>query len=71
MHSNLSSHPTANLSEDEWRAGGKYIRLSEGITHWRREGPESGIPLVLVHGATVPCWEFDCLAPPTQLGSVS
>jgi pimeloyl-ACP methyl ester carboxylesterase len=27
------------------------------------EGPEHGTPLVLVHGATVPHWAFDLLAP--------
>lgn len=50
--------------ESDWRAGGHYVRLSDGLTHWRREGPPEGIPLVLVHGATVPSWEFDALVPP-------
>jgi pimeloyl-ACP methyl ester carboxylesterase len=47
----------------DWREGGHYIELSEGVTHWRREGPADGQPLVLVHGATVPAWEFDVLVP--------
>ena len=51
-------------NESDWRAGGQYIRLSDGLTHWRREGPPDAIPLVLVHGATVPAWEFDALVPP-------
>lgn len=51
-------------NEQDWRTGGKYIRLSDGLTHWRREGPPEGKPLVLVHGATVPSWEFDALVPP-------
>ncbi|MGC3981819.1 MAG: alpha/beta hydrolase [Steroidobacteraceae bacterium] len=34
------------------------------MTHWRREGAEDGIPLILVHGATVPSWTFDRLVPP-------
>jgi 3-oxoadipate enol-lactonase/4-carboxymuconolactone decarboxylase len=38
--------------------------LSDGVTYWRREGLAGGVPLVLVHGATVPCWEFDRLVPP-------
>jgi len=38
-------------------------KLSEGWTSWQREGPRDGIPLVLVHGATVPSWEFDFLVP--------
>jgi pimeloyl-ACP methyl ester carboxylesterase len=48
----------------DWRAGGQYVRLSDGLTHWRREGPPEGLALVLVHGATVPSWEFDALVPP-------
>jgi pimeloyl-ACP methyl ester carboxylesterase len=43
---------------------GQMVRLSEGLTHWQREGAADGIPIVLVHGATVPGWEFDCLVPP-------
>jgi pimeloyl-ACP methyl ester carboxylesterase len=49
--------------EEDWRAGGHYTRLSDGLTHWRREGSPDGVPLVLVHGATVPSWEFDGLVP--------
>ena len=51
-------------SEQDWRAGGRFARLSDGLTHWRRRGPPDGKPLVLVHGATVPSWEFDALVPP-------
>jgi pimeloyl-ACP methyl ester carboxylesterase len=50
--------------EKDWRAGGHYIRLSDGLTHWRREGSPEGLPIVLVHGATVPSWEFDAMVPP-------
>jgi pimeloyl-ACP methyl ester carboxylesterase len=50
-------------TQDDWRAGGNYTQLSDGVTHWRREGPADGVPMVLVHGATVPCWEFDPLVP--------
>lgn len=49
--------------EEDRRAGGQSIRLSEGSTYWRREGPCDAVPIVLVHGATVPCWEFDELVP--------
>ena len=63
MRSNIAGNSVARSTEAEWRAGGRYTRLSEGVTHWRREGPESGVPLLLVHGATVPCWGFDCLVP--------
>jgi pimeloyl-ACP methyl ester carboxylesterase len=50
-------------SKQDWRAAGQYIRLSDGLTHWRREGAPDGFPIVLVHGATVPAWEFDALVP--------
>jgi len=63
MH-NTDHSPDAQALEQQWRASGNYTRLSEGITHWRREGDSNGIPIVLVHGATVPCWEFDLLVPP-------
>jgi pimeloyl-ACP methyl ester carboxylesterase len=33
------------------------------LTHYRCDGPVDGTPIVLVHGATVPCWEFDQLVP--------
>lgn len=39
-------------------------KLSDGLTACQREGAPDGIPLVLVHGATVPAWEFDFLVPP-------
>jgi pimeloyl-ACP methyl ester carboxylesterase len=42
---------------------GAFIQLSQGRTHYRIEGPPNGLPLVMLHGATVPLWEYDCLAP--------
>jgi pimeloyl-ACP methyl ester carboxylesterase len=42
----------------------QHIQLSEGMTCCRREGSLDGTPIVLVHGATVPSWEFDFLVPP-------
>ena len=51
-------------SEADWRIGGEYLRLPDGTTYCRREGPRDGVPVVLVHGATVPGWEFDALVPP-------
>jgi pimeloyl-ACP methyl ester carboxylesterase len=44
--------------------GGRYAQLGEGRTFWRREGAPDGVPIVLVHGGTVPSWEFDLLVPP-------
>jgi len=52
------------LTDDIRRSsGGEYARLRAGVTHFRLEGPAAGVPLVLVHGATVPLWEFDRLVP--------
>lgn len=45
-------------------ADGQFLRLSEGLTYSRREGHPDAIPIVLLHGATVPNWEFDALVPP-------
>ena len=44
-------------------SGGDYVRLTDGLTHYRTEGPEDGTPLVLLHGATVSLWTFDFLVP--------
>ena len=41
------------------RLGGTYIRLSDGITHYKLEGPDDGKVVVLVHGGTVPIWTWD------------
>src|SRR5689334_19680289 len=43
--------------------GRQFLKLTEGMTHIRREGPADAQPIVLVHGATVPSWEFDPLVP--------
>ena len=50
--------------EAERRSVARNLRLSEGLTHWRHEGRSQDTPIVLVHGATVPSWEFDLLVPP-------
>jgi pimeloyl-ACP methyl ester carboxylesterase len=63
MQTNNDSHPATRSVERDWHAGGNYTNLSDGVTYWRREGSKDGVPIVLVHGATVPCWEFDCLVP--------
>jgi len=43
--------------------GGEYVELSAGVTHYRVDGDRGATPLILVHGATVPLWEFDFLVP--------
>lgn len=52
------------VDPEDWRSGGHYAPLSEGRTFWRREGAADGVPIVLIHGGTVPSWEFDFLVPP-------
>ena len=42
---------------------GECVELRAGVTHYRLEGGADAAPLVLVHGATVPLWEFDFLVP--------
>jgi pimeloyl-ACP methyl ester carboxylesterase len=39
--------------------GGTYINLSDGMTHYKLEGPDNGRVVVLVHGGTVPIWTWD------------
>jgi len=41
------------------KPGGNYIELSDGVTHYRFDGPENGEVVVLVHGATIPHWGWD------------
>ncbi len=40
-------------------AGGSFIRLSDGCTHYELGGPENGEAVVLVHGFSVPYFIWD------------
>ncbi len=53
--------PEKNELNEAVRAqlGGTYINLSDGMTHYKLEGPEGGKVVVLVHGGTVPIWTWD------------
>ena len=53
----------ARLAAARRAHGGKCVALADGVTHYRLEGPPDALPLILVHGATVPLWEFDLLVP--------
>jgi pimeloyl-ACP methyl ester carboxylesterase len=43
-------------------APGKFVRLSEGVTHYKLDGPDSGHIVVLVHGFSVPLYIWDSTA---------
>jgi pimeloyl-ACP methyl ester carboxylesterase len=53
----------ARLAAARSAHGGHCVELGDGVTHYRLEGPTDAQPLILVHGATVPLWEFDFLVP--------
>ncbi len=40
-------------------ADGSFIQLSDGVTHYQLSGDENGIPVVLVHGFSVPYFIYD------------
>ena len=51
---------TAELDEAvRASAPGSFVRLSDGYTHYELDGPESGQPVVLVHGFSVPYFMWD------------
>ncbi len=53
--------PEINELNEAVRAklGGTYVRLSDGFTHYKLEGPRDAKVVVLVHGATIPIWTWD------------
>jgi pimeloyl-ACP methyl ester carboxylesterase len=53
--------PEVNELNEAVRAklGGNYIKLSDGMTHYKLEGPPDAKVVVLVHGATIPIWSWD------------
>ncbi len=56
----IFDHEDNELNEDgRAKLGGTYIKLSDGITHYKLEGPDNGKVVVLVHGGTVPIWTWD------------
>lgn len=43
-------------------AGGEYVALDDGVTHYELRGPASGRQVVLVHGFSVPYYIWDSTA---------
>jgi pimeloyl-ACP methyl ester carboxylesterase len=41
------------------QADGQFVRLSHGMVHYHVAGPADGVPVVLVHGFSVPDYVFD------------
>src|SRR6185436_7138871 len=44
------------------QAPGKFVRLTDGTTHYRVDGPDSGRVVVLAHGFSVPLYIWDSTA---------
>lgn len=40
-------------------APGQFVRLSQGLVHYRTAGPQDGRPVILIHGFSVPDYVFD------------
>jgi pimeloyl-ACP methyl ester carboxylesterase len=59
----MRARERARLAAARRARGGECVELRDGVTHYRLEGPDAALPLILVHGATVPLWEFDLLVP--------
>jgi len=51
------------LNELRRAAGGHYLPLGAGLTHVVEDGEKDAPTVLLLHGATVPHWEFDRLVP--------
>lgn len=54
-------NPEVATLDDAARRGapGKFVRLSDGMTHYDVAGPDTGRPIVLVHGFSVPYYIWD------------
>jgi len=60
----FARNPEKLTLDDATRAGapGKFVRLSDGVTHYDVAGPDSGRTVVLVHGFSVPYYIWDSTA---------
>jgi len=60
----LARNPEGGPLDEAARAeaGGRYLALSDGTTHYELSGPDGGQPVVLVHGFSVPYYIWDSTA---------
>src|SRR5437868_7703120 len=60
----VARNPERDTVDDSTRksASGKFVRLSDGFTHYELSGPDSGRAIVLVHGFSVPYYIWDSTA---------
>jgi pimeloyl-ACP methyl ester carboxylesterase len=60
----LVRNPEHTALDASARAGasGKFVALSDGVTHYDVSGPDSGRAVVLVHGSSVPYYIWDSTA---------
>jgi pimeloyl-ACP methyl ester carboxylesterase len=51
---------TKELNDDARKsAGGSFVQLLNGITHYEMSGPETGDPVILIHGFSVPYFIYN------------
>ena len=57
-------NPERHTLDDSARSGahGKFVKLSDGVTHYDVSGPDTGRTVVLVHGFSVPYYIWDSTA---------
>ena len=60
----VAKNPERDRIDDAARAAapGKFVRLTDGVTHYKFDGPDSGRTVVLVHGFSVPMYIWDSTA---------
>jgi pimeloyl-ACP methyl ester carboxylesterase len=60
----VARNPERQTLDEAARKGapGRFIRLSDGVTHYDLAGPDSGPTIVLVHGFSVPYYIWDSTA---------
>jgi pimeloyl-ACP methyl ester carboxylesterase len=60
----FTRNPEHRVLDDAVRANapGKFVRLSDGVTHYQFDGPDSGRTVVLAHGFSVPLYIWDSTA---------